>query len=70
MLISNYLNVQFMSPVTLPLTPCLPGHLDLLPYHCMTDRSYHIMSTYLITWLLVQAEPAHVKGTNCVTKTF
>lgn len=78
-LISNHLNVQVMSPVILPLTPCLPGHLDLLlyhigleplPYHCMTDRSYHIMSTYLITWLLVQAVPTHTKGTKCVTKAF
>ena len=56
-LISSYLDVQFMSPITLPLTRCLPGHLDLLPYHkgflpyrYMADRSYHIMSTYLVTY--------------------
>lgn len=78
-LISNYLNEHFMSPITLPLTPCLSGHLDFLPYHkrleplpyhCMTDRSYHIMSTYLVTRLLVQAGPCHTKGTKHATKAF
>lgn len=65
-----------MSPITRHLTPCVPDHFDLLPYHkgletlpyhYVTDRSYHMTSTYLVTWLLLQAVLNHTKN---MTKAF
>lgn len=70
----NCLDGQFMPPIALHPTPWPPGHSNLLPYHkglkplpyhYVTDRCYHKMSTSGRMFVVTSSAESHIACDYC-----